>query len=124
MGPLADTAKRSSTWPFCLITWEVNMSLELLATVRTGKATLVLLAVISLMLSASRAEAGTVITQSVCPVVIAQPGEYSLGTDVGPCLPNVDGIVITASNVTLQLKGHNIIGSLSPTACNTSVGIR
>jgi parallel beta-helix repeat protein len=53
--------------------------------------------------------------------MILQSGEYSLGTDVGPCAPGVDGIDITASNVTLHLNGHTIIGAA--TDCNTSNGI-
>jgi len=83
-----------------------------------------LLAVISItLLWASAAEAGTKITQTTCPVVITQPGEYSLATDVGPCAPGVDGIDILASGVTLHLNGHTVTGSAAPGTCNSSTGI-
>jgi nitrous oxidase accessory protein NosD len=75
------------------------------------------------LLCDSPAKAGTTITQSFCPVVIAQPGEYSLATDVGPCLPGVDGIDIVASAVTLHLNGHTITGSADPTMCDFASGI-
>ena len=61
-----------------------------------------------ILLCTPSAKAGTTTTQSTCPVLIAQAGDYSLGTDVGPCLPGVDGIDIVASNVTLHLNGHTI----------------
>jgi hypothetical protein len=93
----------------------------------TGKARLGLkvLAAISLilLLGASSAKAGTTITQSTCPVLIAQAGDYSLGTDVGPCLPGVNGIDIVASNVTLHLNGHTISGTATSGTCNISYGI-
>lgn len=83
------------------------MTWNLLATVRKARLGLTLLAAISIHLpSAPPAQAGTTITQSTCPVVIALPGEYDLATDVGPCLD--DGIDITASGVTLHLNGHTI----------------
>jgi parallel beta-helix repeat protein len=56
--------------------------------------------------------------------MIIQSGEYDLATDVGPCLPGVDGIQILASDVTLHLNGHTIDGSAAPATCNSSVGIR
>ena len=70
------------------------------------------------LLWASPVKAGTVIMQSTCPVLIAQSGDYTLGTDVGPCLPAVDGIDILASGVTLHLQGHTITGT-----CGSSIGI-
>jgi hypothetical protein len=77
---------------------------------RIGRARLglALLAALSItLLSPSPAKAGMTITQSTCPVVISQPGEYSLAVDVGPCLPGVDVIDITASGVTLHLNGRD-----------------
>lgn len=100
------------------------MRWNVLVVVQRARLGLALFATLSItLLCASPAKAGTTIMQSTCPIVIAQSGEYSLDTDVGPCLPGVDGIDITASNVTLHLNGHNIIGSSSPTACNISNGI-
>jgi hypothetical protein len=66
--------------------------------------------------SASPAKAGITITQSTCPIVIDQPGTYFLATDVGPCAPGVDGVDISASNVTWQLAGHTITSSSRKTA--------
>jgi parallel beta-helix repeat protein len=101
------------------------MTLTVFATTGTARLGLKLLAAISfmLLLCASSAKAGTTITQSTCPVVIAQSGEYDLGTDVGPCLPGVDGIDIVASAVTLHLNGHTITGSAIATACDVGNGI-
>ena len=91
---------------------------------RKAKLSVTVLSAISIILLwPSPAKAGTTITQSACPVLIAQSGEYDLATDVGPCLPGVDGIDIEASGVTLHLDGHNIIGSASAAVCNTSNGI-
>jgi parallel beta-helix repeat protein len=98
------------------MTWNVLVAI---CRVRLGLPLLVALSIT--LLNASPAKAGTTITQSTCPVVIAQSGEYALGTDVGPCLPGVDGIDITASNVTLHLNGHTINGAASD--CNHSNGI-
>jgi hypothetical protein len=78
-----------------------------------------LVAICITLLWASPAKAGTVINQSTCPVVIAQSGDYSLGTDVGPCVGAFDGIDILASRVTLHLQGHTITGT-----CASGVGIR
>jgi len=75
------------------------------------------------LLWASPAKAGTTITQSTCPVLIAQSGEYALGTDVGPCASGVDGIDIVASAVTLHLNGHTISGTAASGTCNSSNGI-
>jgi len=55
--------------------------------------------------------------------MIAQSGDYSIGTNVGPCLPGVDGIDIVASNVTLHLNGHTISGTATSGTCNSSNGI-
>ena len=93
-----------------------------LATIRNAKLPLSLLAAISFIVAcASSAMAGITITQSSCPILIAQAGEYDLATDVGPCLDVVDGIDIVASGVTLRLNGHTITGG-SP-GCNDSAGI-
>jgi parallel beta-helix repeat protein len=76
-----------------------------------------------ILLSASPAKAGITITQSTCPIVIDQPGTYLLATDVGPCAPGVDGIDISASNVTLQLAGHTITGTATAGTCDNALGI-
>ena len=76
------------------------------------------------LLWTSPANAGTTITQPTCPVIIATSGDYSLASDVGPCAPNVDGIIIEASAVTLHLNGHKIIGSVDPAVCSFNNGIR
>jgi parallel beta-helix repeat protein len=73
--------------------------------------------------SASPAKAGITITQSTCPIVIDQPGTYFLATDVGPCASGVDGIDISASNVTLHLAGHTIAGTATAGTCNFNFGI-
>jgi len=99
-------------------------TVNMLIAIQRAKLALVLLAAVSItLLWASPAKAGTTITQSTCPVVINQPGEYSLGTNVGPCAPGVDGILIVASNVTLHLKGHTISGTAISGTCNSSSGI-
>ena len=99
-------------------------TMNMLMAIQRAKLALVLLPAVSItLLCASPAKAGTTITQSTCPVLISQPGEYTLGTDVGPCAPGVDGIIIAASNVTLHLKGHTISGSASSGTCNSSNGI-
>lgn len=96
------------------------MNLVIVALIERMKLGFVLLAVLSAgLLCARPARAGTSIIQSTCPVVIAQPGNYTLDSDVGPCLPGVDGIDITSSNVTLHLNGHTI----SSSTCNNSDGI-
>jgi hypothetical protein len=84
-----------------------------------------LLALISItLLSAPVAKAATEITQSTCPVVIATPGSYTLGTDIGPCANGVNGVQITASGVSLLLSGHTITGAgPAPSQCNTAIGI-
>jgi parallel beta-helix repeat protein len=104
----------------------INHDSRLFAAIyRKAKLSVTVLSAISIILLwASPAKAGTTITQSTCPVMIAQSGEYDLATDVGPCLPGVDGIDIVASAVTLHLDGHSIIGSLDPTICNNSYGMR
>jgi parallel beta-helix repeat protein len=71
------------------------------------------------LLWASPAKAGTTITQSACPILITQAGDYRLATDVGPCPLGVDGIDILASGVTLHLQGHTITGT-----CTSGIGIR
>jgi hypothetical protein len=99
-------------------------TVNMLIAIKRAKLALVLLAAVSItLLWASPAKAGTTITQSTCPVVINQPGEYTLGTDVGPCLPGVDGIDILASNVTLHLNGHTITGSCDSSAIGIHVGV-
>jgi hypothetical protein len=99
-------------------------TVNMLIAIQRAKLALVLLAAVSItLLWASPAKAGTTITQSTCPVVINTPGEYSLGTNVGPCAPGVDGIDIIASNVTLHLNGHTISGTATPGTCNSSNGI-
>ena len=102
------------------------MTSNVLATVRKASLGFSLLATISIiLLSASTAKAGTTltITQSTCPIVIDQPGEYSLATDVGPCAPGADGIDIAASNVTLHLFGHTIAGAATVGTCDNALGI-
>src|ERR1700730_13056357 len=95
---------------------------NVLATVRKARLC-PLAAFLFILLCTTSAKAGTTITQSTCPVLIAQAGDYSLGTDVGPCMPGVDGIDIVASAVTLHLNGHTINGSADPGTCNNSQGI-
>src|ERR1043166_2840450 len=95
-----------------------------LIAIRRARLTLFLLpALFTTLLFAFPAKAGTTITQNTCPVIIAQSGEYSLGTDVGPCAPGTDGIDIMASNVTLHLNGHTISGTAISGTCNSSSGI-
>ena len=95
------------------------MTRSLLVAIRRSRLGLPLIVALCItLLCASPAKAGTVITQSTCPVLIAQSGDYTLGTDVGPCLPAVDGIDIMASGVTLHLQGHTITGT-----CGSSIGI-
>ena len=99
-------------------------TVNMLIAIQRAKLALVLLAAVSItLLWASPAKAGTTITQSTCPVMITQSGEYSLGTDVGPCTSGVDGIDIMASNVTLHLNGHTISGTAISGTCNSSIGI-
>jgi hypothetical protein len=99
-------------------------TMNMLIAIQRAKLALVLLAAVSItLLWASPAKAGTTITQSTCSVMITQPGEYTLGTDVGPCAPGVDGILIAASNVTLHLNGHTISGTAISGTCNSSNGI-
>src|SRR5437870_5656364 len=100
------------------------MTWNVLVAIRRARLGLTVLAALSItLLWASPAKAGTTITQSFCPVLIAQSGEYSLATDVGPCAPGADGIDITASNVTLHLNGHTISGTTTSGTCNSSKGI-
>ena len=99
-------------------------TVNMLIAIQRARLTLVLLAALSItLLWASPAKAGTTITQSTCPVVITQPGDYTLGTNVGPCAPGVDGIIIAASNVTLHLNRHTISGTAISGTCNSSNGI-
>ena len=81
----------------------------------------VLLVLVVPLLTGRPAKAGTTITitQSTCPIMITQPGEYDLATDVGPCTPGTDGIDILASDVTLHLDGHTIKGSATAGTCNS-----
>jgi parallel beta-helix repeat protein len=69
------------------------------------------------VLTTSPAKANTTLT-GPCPVVITQPGEYSLGAGGLSCPPNVDGVDIEASNVTLRLNSKTIEGT-----CGTGIGI-
>jgi hypothetical protein len=99
-------------------------TVNMLIAIQRAKLALVLLAAVSItLLWASPAKAGMTITNGTCPVLITQPGEYSLGTNVGPCASGVDGIIITASNVTLHLNGHTISGTATSGTCNSSSGI-
>jgi hypothetical protein len=100
------------------------MTQDALVAIRRTELGLPLLVALSItLLWASPAKAGTTITNGTCPVLIAQSGDYSLDTDVGPCLPGVDGIDIVASNVTLHLNGHTISGTATSSTCNISYGI-
>jgi hypothetical protein len=113
---------KENTTPMKKVT--IVTTVNILIAIQRAKLALVLLAAVSItLLWASPAKAGTTITQSTCPVVINQPGDYSLGVDVGPCAPGVDGIDIVASNVTLHLKGHTIRGTTSSGTCTTNSGI-
>lgn len=97
---------------------------SVLATVRKASLGFSVFATISIiLLSAFPTKAGITITQSTCPIVIDQPGTYLLTTDVGPCAPGVDGIDISASNVTLQLAGHTITGTATAGTCDNAFGI-
>ena len=94
------------------------MTANVYSHVRTARFGLMLLAVLCItVLTASPAKANTTIT-GPCPVVITQPGEYSLGAGGLSCPPNVDGVDIEASNVILRLAGHTIEGT-----CGTGIGI-
>lgn len=100
------------------MTWKVFVA------IRRARLGLSLLAALSItLLWVSPAKAGTTITNGTCPVPIVQSGDYSLATDVGPCAAGVDGIDITASNVTLHLNGHTISGTATSGTCNMSNGI-
>jgi len=85
--------------------WEARFGLMLLA------------AFCITVLTASPSKANTPLT-GPCPVVINQPGQYSLSKDL-TCPPDVDGIDIEASNVTLLLAGRTIAGT-----CSGGIGIR
>jgi parallel beta-helix repeat protein len=87
-------------------------------------ASLLLAAISITLLWASVAKAATEITQSSCPVVITKPGDYLLGTNVGPCENGVNGIQIQASGVSLVLNGHTITGAGPASGqCSTGTGI-
>lgn len=73
--------------------------------------------------AARPAEADTRITDPTCPVIITEPGDYRLATDL-QCAPGVDGIVILSSDVTLRLDDHRISGSEVPGTCSSGTGIR
>ncbi len=93
------------------------MTSSVFAEVRKASFGLVLLAAFCItMLTASPAKANTTLT-GPCPVVINQPGDYSLSKNL-TCPPNVDGIDIEASQVTLSLSHHSINGT-----CGTGIGI-
>ena len=67
-------------------------TVNMLIAIQRAKLALVLLAAVSMtLLWASPAKAGTTITQSTCPVVISQPGEYTLGTNMIPSTPGAHG---------------------------------
>lgn len=96
--------------------------------IRSVRSGLVLLALLSLTLfCTSTVKAGstpaTAITSSACNYPIAASGDYMLETDIGPCAPGEDGILIYASDVTLHLNGHTINGSAVPENCDGSIGI-
>src|SRR5438128_1624568 len=102
------------------------MTWHLFAATRKARLGLSLLAAISgFLLWAPSAHSGTTITPmpGVCPVLIAQPGEYDLAGDVGPCPQFTEGIVILASGVTLHLNGHTVSGAATNGFCNTRNGI-
>ena len=97
----------------------------LVATIRRAKPSLILLGAMSITLMwAASAKAGTTITQTpgVCPVLIAQPGEYDLAGDVGPCPLFTNGIEILASGVTLHLDGHTI-SAVGCSGDNTGISV-
>jgi parallel beta-helix repeat protein len=88
------------------------------------RSSVVVFAVWALALAASTASAApSKINKSTCPQTISQPGDYELTVDVGPCASGTNGIVITSRDVSLQLKGHRVIGSTNPAVCNTATGI-
>jgi hypothetical protein len=88
-------------------------------TIPRAKAGLTLLAALSItLLCTSPAEAATTkITNGTCPVQITAPGDYTLDTDVGPCVLGTNGINISAANVTLHLNGHSIEGAADGGSC-------
>lgn len=93
------------------------MTANVFAHVRKASFGLVPLAAFCItVLTASPAKANTTLT-GPCPIVITQPGDYSLGGNV-TCAPDVDGIDIESSNVMLRLASHTIEGT-----CGTGIGI-
>jgi len=97
------------------------MKWNVLVNIRMARLALTLLATLSItLLWASPAKAGTT-TINTCGTTITKSGVYTLGTNLS-CASGVDGIDITASNVTLLLNSHTISGATSGN-CNISNGI-
>jgi parallel beta-helix repeat protein len=92
---------------------------------RTGLTLLALLSLTFFCTSTAKAAPTPVthIISSACNYEIAASGDYKLDTDIGPCAPGEDGILIYASDVTLHLNGHTINGSNVPGNCDGYIGI-
>jgi hypothetical protein len=74
-----------------------------------------LLLTLALALTSVPGEAATPVT--ACGEVLDATGDYQLTGNLGPCAG--DGVVITASNATLDLTGFTITGVSSLQSCNT-----
>jgi hypothetical protein len=56
------------------------------------------------------------------PVTISQPGSYRLTSSLVRSNINLDGILVTSSDVTIDLGGFTIDGGCDPSVCSSGIG--
>ncbi len=76
-----------------------------------------MLAMLAIVVGHADAQSSTPV--SACGTVLSTPGSYHLTGNLGPCPGH--GVEITATNVTLDLRGFGITGASSPSSCNLDV---
>ena len=79
----------------------------------------VLVLMLAMLAIAGPADAQSSTPLSACGTVLNTPGSYHLTGNLGPCTGH--GVEITATNVTLDLRGFTITGVSNPTSCNLNV---
>ena len=78
---------------------------------------ILMLAMLAIVVGHADAQSSTPV--SACGTVLSTPGSYHLTGNLGPCPGH--GVEITATNVTLDLRGFGITGASSPSSCNLDV---
>ncbi|MCA1696970.1 MAG: hypothetical protein LC749_20880, partial [Actinobacteria bacterium] len=84
------------------------------------RTTLILGSAVGLLSLGSVVTSAGAATRVACGATITR--STTLTANVGPC--HGDGIVVAASNITLDLHGHRVFGDAAPEATGDFAGIR